>query len=500
MKQILFAWLGNTDLRASEGVAEVGLGPIAQAVKAMDFGEIVLLCDHAKKTGATYAKWLKQFTSAPIKLRMCKLSGPTEFDEIYEAVIATIQEEIKAHDSRPEIAFHLSPGTPAMAAVWVIVANTRFPAQLIESSLQKGVRVVSFPFQFSADFIPDLLRKPDEELVRLTQGLPPEAPEFAVIIHQCRAMKELIARARRVAPRNAPILIQGESGTGKELLARAIHQASPRREKPFVVINCGAIPNEIVESEFFGHVKGAFTGATTSRVGHIENASGGTLLLDEIGELPLQTQVKLLRVLQEGEVLPVGADKPRRVDIRVISATNRNLIGEMTAGRFREDLFHRIAVAVLIVPPIREREGDLGLLIDRLLKKVNEDAEGQPGHEHKKLSTGARNLLLQHSWPGNIRELLNTLQRAVMWSTADVIRDRDIRDALLPSPSQGADGVLDRPLGNGLNLPHLLSEVARHYLKRAHEKAAGNKTLAAELVGLPSYQTFTNWMNKYGVE
>ncbi|MFV1966605.1 MAG: sigma-54 interaction domain-containing protein [Pirellulaceae bacterium] len=500
MGRILCAWLGNTDLRASEAVAEAGLGPIAQAVKGMDFGEVVLLCDYAKKAGASYAKWLKRFTSAPIKVRLCKLSGPTEFDEIYEAVVATVHEEIKTHDTQPELAFHLSPGTPAMAAVWVIVAKTRFPAQLIESSPQKGARVVSFPFQFSADFIPDLLRKPDEELVRLTQGLPPESPEFDEIIHRCRAMKELIARARRVAPRNAPILIQGESGTGKELLARAIHQASPRREKPFVALNCGAIPNEIVESELFGHVKGAFTGATKSRAGHIESASGGTLFLDEIGELLLHTQVKLLRVLQEGEVLPVGADRPRPVEIRVISATNSNLIDQMTAGRFREDLFHRIAVAVLFVPPIREREGDLGLLVDRLLEKVNDEAEGQPGHQHKNLSAGARNLLLQHRWPGNVRELLNTLQRAVLWSTGGVIRDRDIRDALLPSPSPGADGVLDRPLGKGLKLPELLSEVARHYLTRAHEKAAGNKTLAAELVGLSSYQTFTNWMNKYGVD
>ena len=161
--------------------------------------------------------------------------------------------------------YHLSPGTPAMAAVWIIIAKTRYPATLIESSIKGGVKVASVPFDLSAEFIPDLLRKPDEKLEKLTAGLLPEAPEFENIIHRSNTMKRVVAKARLIAPRSVPVLIEGDSGTGKELLARAIHKASPRKEKPFVAVNCGAIPSELIESELFGHEKGAFTGAEKQR-------------------------------------------------------------------------------------------------------------------------------------------------------------------------------------------------------------------------------------------
>jgi transcriptional regulator with PAS, ATPase and Fis domain len=186
-------------------------------------------------------------------------------------------------------------------------------------------------------------------------------------------MDRLIQRARRVAIRNVSVLIEGESGTGKELLARAIHRASPRKDRPFIAVNCGAIPAELVESELFGHEKGAFTGATQQRTGHFEAADGGTLFLDELGELPGPAQVKLLRTLQEGEVVRLGSSKPTKVDVRIIAATNRTLTEEIASGRFREDLFYRLAVAVLKLPPLRERSGDLGVLIDHLLAQVNRE-------------------------------------------------------------------------------------------------------------------------------
>ncbi|MDI6748538.1 MAG: sigma-54 factor interaction domain-containing protein, partial [Rhodocyclaceae bacterium] len=179
----------------------------------------------------------------------------------------------------------------------------------------------SVPFDISADFIPDLLRKSDQTLERLAAGLPAAAPEFNDIIHRSEVMQRVIINARRIAPRSIPVLIEGESGTGKELFARAIHAASPRKGKPFVAINCGAIPSELVESELFGHEKGAFTGATATRIGHFEAAHTGTLFLDEIGELPKSMQVKLLRALQEGEVKRIGATSSRQVDIRIIAAT-----------------------------------------------------------------------------------------------------------------------------------------------------------------------------------
>jgi len=386
-----------------------------------------------------------------------------------------------------------------MAAVWIILAKTRFPAELIESSREQGVRTASVPFDISADFIPDLLREQDERLRQASSAEPPAAPEFADIIHRSRVMTRLIQRARRVAIRTVPVLIEGESGTGKELLSRAIHRASPRRDAPFVPVNCGAIPGNLLESELFGHEKGAFTGANQAHRGYFEAADGGTLFLDELGDLPGPAQVKLLRVLQEGEVVRLGSTKPVKVDVRIVAATNRTLTEEIAAGRFREDLFYRLAVAVLKIPPLRERTGDLGLLIDTLLEQVNREAASEPGAKDKKVSASASNLLLAHAWPGNVRELLNTLHRAVIWSDGSTITAEDVREALLPASTAGRADVLGRPLGGGLNLPDLLREVARHYLSRAMDEAGGNKTKAAEFVGLPSYQTLTNWLQRYGL-
>ncbi len=242
---------------------------------------------------------------------------------------------------QPQLTFHLSPGTPAMAAIWVILGKTRYKAELIQSSRQKGVETASVPFDIalSPEFVTDVLRIPDKQLEKLSAGSSEEALRFGDIIYRGAAMQRLVDRAKKAAPRSVPVLIEGESGTGKELLARAIHQASPRSGKAFQVVNCGAIPSELVESELFGHVKGAFTGATKDHVGHFEAAHGGTLFLDEIGELPLPAQVKLLRVVQEGEVRRVGDNTTRKVDVRIIAATNRDLAAEVAAGRFREDSF-----------------------------------------------------------------------------------------------------------------------------------------------------------------
>ncbi len=387
-----------------------------------------------------------------------------------------------------------------MAAVWIILAKTQFPAELIQSSKDYGVTTTSVPFDISAEFIPDLLRRQDEKLNQLSAGLPLEAPEFSDIIHRSSVMKKTIIMARRVAPRSVPVLIEGESGTGKELLAKAIHRASPRRDKPLVIINCGAIPAELVESELFGHEKGAFTGADKPRPGHFEVAHEGTLFLDEIGELPLAAQVKLLRTVQEGHVTRLGSSKSKKVAVRIIAATNRSLIKEVAVGRFREDLFYRLAVAILYVPPLRIRQGDIGLLVDRFLEVINRESALEPGFAPKILSPAARNVLLKHDFPGNVRELQNTLWRAAIWSSGGRIEVEDIHAALIPSILERNTEIIGRPLGNGFSLKELLGEIVRDYLKRAIEQAQGNKTKAAKLLGLPNYQTFDYWVKKYDIE
>jgi transcriptional regulator with PAS, ATPase and Fis domain len=497
MKTILISWIGFTDLKAASGDKLIGLGPIAQAIESLNFDEIVLLSDQTDQKNNAYIKWLGEKTASPITLHKIELSSPVNFGEIYEASISSIINTKKRHDNNANLTYHLSPGTPAMAAVWIIIAKTRFPATLIESSLKAGVKTASIPFDISAEFIPDLLRKPDERLEQLAAGLPQEAPEFASLIHRSKEMKRIIAKARHIAPRSVPVLIEGESGTGKELLARAIHEASPRKGKPFISVNCGAIPAELLESEFFGHEKGAFTGADKQKVGFFEAADAGTLFLDEIGELPLTAQVKLLRAIQEREIIRLGSTQTIKFDVRVIAATNRNLIEAVTKENFRSDLFYRIAVAVLKLPPLRERSGDIGLLIDRLLDQINSEGQVQPGYKHKKLSAKAKNLMLQHQWPGNIRELQNTLQRAAIWSPGTTITLEDIQEAMLPMTNSNNDQLLNKPLDNGVNLPKLMEKLAQHYLRRAMDEAHENKTKAADLLGLKSYQTFSNWMKKY---
>jgi DNA-binding NtrC family response regulator len=500
---ILICWVGQTDLRAVAEAATNGVGPIAQAIAARAYEEAVLLCNYPEAEGAGYVRWLrKRAPNTTLTLRHEQLTSPVNFAEIHPAAVRAIEDARKRHPNA-ELTFHLSPGTPAMSAVWIILAKTRFPAELLESSREHGVRTASVPFEMSADFIPDLLRVPDERLEALSGGAPPAAPEFADIVHRSPAMARVVQRARLVAPRRVPVLIEGESGTGKELLARAIHRSSPRREREFVAVNCGAIPAELVESQLFGHEKGAFTGAVQAREGYFEAANGGTLFLDEVGELPLSAQVKMLRAVQEGEVVRVGATYPRKVDVRIVAATNRTLATEVRAGRFREDLFYRLAVAVLRLPPLHQRTGDVGLLVDHFLAAINEESRTEPGYVPKKLAPGARNALLGHAWPGNVRELASTLRRAAIWTPGDTIKAEDVREALLES-TRGAGGagrdVLGRALGEGFSLSELLNEVARHYLERALAESNGNKSEAARLVGLPSYQTLSNWMARHGVE
>jgi transcriptional regulator with PAS, ATPase and Fis domain len=470
-------------------------------VQQRSFDEIHLLSDHKSSDSGGFVGWLKEKTGKTAKIWNVKLKGPTRFSDIYEAATSVLGALVET-DAERQLTFHVSPGTPAMAAVWVLLAKTKFPAELIESSLEEGVKTISLPFEIAADYLPARDLERDDAIMRLTQGLPPEVAEFGAIIHRCQVMKTTIAQARRVAVEDVPVLIQGESGTGKELLARAIHASSRRASQPFVEVNCGAIPGELVESELFGHTKGAFTGAFTAKAGYLEAADGGTLFLDEIGELPAPAQVKLLRALQAKKIQRVGSTKPQSVDFRVMAATNRVLIDDVAEGRFREDLFHRVAVGVLTLPPLRDRPGDINLLIDHFLDQINADRDDTPGWIHKNLSAGARNLLNQHPWPGNIRELSNTLCRAAIWSPDQIVTTDQMRNALFPVKREvpGHDTILNRSLGGELDLPELIAEVARHYLSRAYQEADGNKSAACRLVGLPNYQTFTNWMKKYGIQ
>ena len=481
-----------TDLRCSLGTQD-GDGPIGMVVKDREYDEIKLLANDAPGNISHYAKWLEQLSPASVDINYVSLSSPTEYGEIFEAAKAHI-DEIKANAPDSLLTYHLSPGTPAMQSVWIMLAKSSHPAELIASSLQQGVQTVSFPFEIYAEYSAKDT-KTTADIEALTQKIVINAEAFNTMKYKCDAMNLLVAKAQRVAQFDVPVLIEGESGTGKELLARGIHDSSGRKDKEFIAVNCGAIPKELFESEFFGFVKGAFTGANTERAGFIEAANGGTLFLDEIGEMPIEMQVKLLRSLQQGVIKKVGSDKEVKVDFRVVAATNRTLINEVAEGNFREDLFHRIAVGVLTLPALRERREDLSMLIDYFIKELNVETD-----DSKKVSVSARNIMIYHPWPGNIRELQNTLTRIFIWCVGDTITDKDIRDNLFPviEKKTAGESVLDRDIEQGINLDKLLLEVDKHYIDRALTTGK-SKSKAAELLGLKSHQTLANRMKKCGL-
>jgi transcriptional regulator with PAS, ATPase and Fis domain len=294
------------------------------------------------------------------------------------------------------------------------------------------------------------------------------------------------------------------------MFARAIHQASPRRSQKFVAVNCAAISRELLESELFGHVKGAFTGAEGNRAGAFEQADGGTLFLDEIGECDLAMQAKLLRVLQpppeEGPCKRVfrrvGDTKDMSADVRVIAATNRDLLTAIGEQKFREDLYYRLAVISIKLPPLVERRGDIPQIAERLLAQINRQFSAEePGYRHKSISGAAIAFVKRHDWPGNVRQLFNALMQAAVMSGSDEIQRQDIEAALGEIPPGGSveTNMLERPLGDGFDLVKHLNEIQRHYLQRAMTEANGVKSHAARLLGIPNYQTLAEQLKRLNV-
>jgi DNA-binding NtrC family response regulator len=313
---------------------------------------------------------------------------------------------------------------------------------------------------------------------------------FEGIIGHSQSILRVLEMASRVAQRDSTVLIQGETGTGKELLARAIHHNSRRKNKPFVTINCGAIPKELIESELFGFTRGAFTGAHAPKLGKVEMADRGTLFLDEIGELPVEMQVKLLRVLQNGEVEKVGATGNTVVDVRVIAATNRNLQAMIEDGTFREDLYYRLAVVPLELPPLRERKEDIPELAQHLFRKLKQ----RHSLEAVRMSPKLTSHFTGYRWPGNVRELENVIERMLVLSSGEEISENDLPDELRRiTPKKEDRFLLDLP-ENGISL----EGIERELLLRALEKYNGNQTQAARYLDI-SRRTLIYRMEKHGL-
>jgi DNA-binding NtrC family response regulator len=324
-----------------------------------------------------------------------------------------------------------------------------------------------------------------EENVRLKEQLADKV-DFTHLVGISDEMQQVFDIVRRVAGSEATVLITGESGTGKELVARAIHNGSERDDGPFIPVNCAAIPGELLESELFGHVKGAFTGAIKDRRGKFEMADGGTIFLDEVGELPVELQPKLLRALQEREIEPVGGS-PRKIDVRVVAATNRDLETGMAEGNFRDDLYYRLAVIPVHMPPLRERRSDIPLLIRHFLVKYGSGAAISVGQE-------AMKALSDYDWPGNVRELENAVERMIILRRSDIIELADLPPKIVRKDRDGAGGVLNLP-PEGYPLEDLEKEAVIEALRR-HE---WNQTRAAAFLRIPRH-TLIYRIEKYGIQ
>lgn len=312
---------------------------------------------------------------------------------------------------------------------------------------------------------------------------------YGGILSRNSRMQDIFTQIRKVADLKTAILILGESGTGKELVARAVHNNGQRSQKPFVAVNCGAIPENLLESELFGHIRGAFTDASSDRSGLFEQADGGTLFLDEVGEMPVALQVKLLRVLQEGEIRRVGGAVSKKVDVRVISATSRNLSADVGCGRFREDLYFRLNVFCLQLPPLRERVEDIPLLVEHFMKQLGYSAGNQILH----IDPDAMRTLMAHRWPGNVRELKNVLERAGILCDAG-----RITSACLPSAIRLLD---EHYIASDENLSIKKAEetIERELIRKAFAKTGGNRTQAAKILEI-SHRSLLYKIKEYGIE
>jgi len=526
--RILVSWIGHTDFRSllkndpSGKIAKLltslnirnlddipeDEGPVKTILRHQEFDAVHLLsntpklCKEHKQVVDLYLKSLRPLSPS---VTSESLNPPTDYRRIFNitnAFLASIAEQYKKKDY--ELNILLSSGTPAMAANWVLLSKAKYPARYWHCWKDVATEE-EIPFDITVELISqtDILHQ------HLIARSPEDVEGFEGIVGKSTAIRRATGLAAKAAAHDISVLLTGESGTGKELFARAIHQSSKRKEKPFRAINCAAIPKELFESELFGHKKGSFTGATSNRDGEFKLADGGTLFLDEIGECDLAMQTKLLRVLQPPlasppctrEFQPVGGSKPIRTDVRIIAATNRNILTMVEENQFRDDLFYRFASVTIQLPPLRERKKDIVPIAEALLQQINNQfSAGQRSYQDKKLSQKVKTFLHKQEWHGNVRQLYNALLQAVVMSDGPNIKEADILAATASFPGKSRSfSDFDTPIGEGFDLEKHLDRIRERYLLHALEEAGGKKTKAAQLLGLNNYQTLTNQMEKLGI-
>lgn len=455
-------------------------GPIVSLLQARSFDLVYLLStpNTERNTAATVAALKGRVELREVTL---PLQDPTDYGAILKhlrALTAAVAEEFPG----AEYFISVASGTPQMHACWVLLTSSgEFPARILHIRPPRFV-TAEIPLVSEID-----LTSADFPIVRArttaVQTAEVPAPDIQVVLSELGLvadhpkMLSALNVAAALAPSAAPVLILGATGTGKELVAKLIHRLSGRPQENFVALNCAAIPKDLAESVLFGHRKGSFTGATVDQPGKFELADRGTLFLDELGELPLPAQAKLLRVLQDGLVEAIGAKKPRKVDVRVVAATNQNLSRAIRQKEFREDLYYRLNVGEVKLPPLRERRSDIPKVALHVLDRINTTLK-----RPKRLSQAALARLQGQSWPGNVRDLQNVIERSARLAPKDVI---DADDLIIAEPVSREDplSLLPEP-ADGFSMEDFLSSARKQLVLKAMEAASGNQSEAARLLGV----------------
>lgn len=529
--RILLSFVGNrdpyaTDTRTQAGTEQPGAngpaatasarteqpGPVLSLLQARDFDRVVLFC-----TGSEYLERARMVAglvgadgSGPrFQYVSLELESPIDYEEIYLTLSETLEQVLSGHaHEAPRYSVLLDPGTPQMQTSWfLLVRSGALPAQLLQGvppRFAAGSYKVK-EVQLENSRLPRMHLAEGEVAYTLTR--PTDAgdtvqerawitPRSAPAVGRSKVFLDLLDSAARIAAYDISVFIRGETGSGKGVLARFIHENSDRSGGPFVGLNCSAVASSLAETELFGHAKGAFTGATGERLGQFRAADGGTLFLDEIGDLPPDLQPKLLRVLEEKVVIPVGSDKSISIDVRLLAATNRDLEQMIETGEFRRDLYERLNQMSLVLPPLRDRPEDIVLLMQKFIDKWN-----QKYHENKGLSQETVKRMLAYSWPGNVRELENAV---IALCAAG--RSAEIGPEFLPPSMRAAavghaagaapatPGQASTTPGHKVELPEegielraVLSEIERAYFLAALERSGGNKEQAASLLGISGH-------------
>lgn len=506
--RVLLAFVGPKDpFTPAELSGEDRTGPVLSLAAARRFDGAFLFHtpQTAENAAATRRELAARHPRCRVSVRPLAVADPKDYSGLMGALareVACIRRNLRG----AEAFVCVSSGTAEMRAAWfLLTAAGVLPATLLQIGSPAeplfgavnvreirldagdwtGLRDLIMPAEYFSGR--DLRARPAFMRAGTASAAAepaPEAPypeldaalmELGIFVGSA-ALRDATERAAVAAGSVLPVLLLGETGTGKELFAHLIHRLSPRRERELVAVNCAAMPKELVESHLFGHVKGAFTGATTDVRGKFQRAGGGTLFLDEIGELPLEAQAKLLRVLEDRKVEPVGSSRAEKVDVRMIAATNRNLASEVAAGPFREDLYYRLGVVRIQLPALRERRREIPRLALAMLERIN-----QRLRRPKQLSKGALARLERHEWPGNARELSNALEVSALYSRGDVLDAADVILERIAAPDPLA--ALPEP-AHGFSLEGFLAEARKQLILRALAKANGNQSAAAELLGI----------------